>query len=153
LSSLVKNRVVVPHFHVMIWPRSTEQQKLRELYALNLTEQDLRERIIAPYEDGRSITWSGRTLPPGDVLNVTVTQTDHPLQYRSFEAYEALKSGKDVTNDWINGAPRESVSARDHVPQTLTDPQRVMVVHGRNLPARDAMFIFLRSIGLAPIEW
>jgi predicted nucleotide-binding protein len=28
-----------------------------------------------------------------------------------------------------------------------------MVVHGRNLVARDAMFIFLRALGLSPIEW
>jgi predicted nucleotide-binding protein with TIR-like domain len=28
-----------------------------------------------------------------------------------------------------------------------------MVVHGRNLRARDAMFMFLRTLGLDPIEW
>mgnify|MGYP000485185991 CR=1 FL=1 len=31
--------------------------------------------------------------------------------------------------------------------------KKVFVVHGRNLDVRDAMFGFLRTIGLEPIEW
>ena len=33
------------------------------------------------------------------------------------------------------------------------DPRRVFVVHGRNKAARDAMFAFLRALGLQPMEW
>ncbi len=33
------------------------------------------------------------------------------------------------------------------------DPHKIFVVHGRNVAARDAMFTFLRAIGLQPIEW
>lgn len=33
------------------------------------------------------------------------------------------------------------------------DPRSVFVVHGRDLPARDAMFSFLRTLGLDPQEW
>src|SRR5712691_5313315 len=33
------------------------------------------------------------------------------------------------------------------------DRRRVFVIHGRNEPARRALFELLRSIGLDPIEW
>jgi predicted nucleotide-binding protein with TIR-like domain len=35
----------------------------------------------------------------------------------------------------------------------MSDHRTVFVVHGRNLPVRDAMFGFLRALGLKPIEW
>jgi predicted nucleotide-binding protein len=46
-------------------------------------------------------------------------------------------------------------SARTDAGAPATEPDRraVFVVHGRNVAARDAMFDFLRALGLLPIEW
>jgi predicted nucleotide-binding protein len=35
----------------------------------------------------------------------------------------------------------------------MQDTRNVFVIHGRNRPARDAMFEFLRAVGLNPLEW
>lgn len=37
--------------------------------------------------------------------------------------------------------------------ETVLDSTKVFVVHGRNALVRDAMFQFLRAVGLKPIEW
>jgi hypothetical protein len=37
--------------------------------------------------------------------------------------------------------------------QTEADPKAVMVVHGRNSAARDAMFAFIQRLGLKPLDW
>lgn len=39
------------------------------------------------------------------------------------------------------------------MPMASPDRRRVFVIHGRNEPARKALFAFLRAIGLDPIEW
>lgn len=39
------------------------------------------------------------------------------------------------------------------MPNVEVDSRKVFVIHGRNEPARKGLFDFLRSIGLAPIEW
>ncbi len=142
-------------FHVMIWPSSTEQQKLGELYAMNITEPQLRERFVEPYELARPITWGGRTLPAGDLGRITITQTESEQVVPPHDEYGVIKSAADVTNDWIKGPPGEKAAEKVEVADEdeRRDPKRVMVVHGRNQAARNAMFTFLRAIGLEPIEW
>jgi predicted nucleotide-binding protein len=50
-------------------------------------------------------------------------------------------------------APRLKASGKFGKETAKKPPNKVFVVHGRDLAAKDAMFTFLRSIGVTPIEW
>ncbi len=64
--------------------------------------------------------------------------------------FTRLKSKKDKTK-----TEQDLVGKAKHAKGGIRMPEKkkVFVVHGRNIAIRDAMFEFLRSIGVEPIEW
>lgn len=143
-------------YHVMIWPGTAREQVGGELYAFDLSEDELRQRFVDKYNAGTPITAGGRTAT--DISSIQIGFTDQEVTdpRRSADRYEVFKRTTDVTDEWITG-PQGGVSgaALGEVGETTQplDPRRVMVVHGRNESARVAMFNFLRALGLQPIEW
>ena len=62
----------------------------------------------------------------------------------------------DVTNDILTSYPGSELEFEPRTNRELrpaTDAREVFVVHGRNLAVRDALFTFLRSMRLDPLEW
>jgi hypothetical protein len=136
----------------MIWPKSPRQQTLRELYAFNLDEDTLRKLFIEPYDVGRPITWSGRSLDGGDVSYLKVSETAAPFNEdnvrNTHNEYEAFTSGRDVTNDWITGPPGSGKAPAREDPDPLATVlhlcKRFDVVArqlGRRRTGRDALEI------------
>lgn len=81
------------------------------------------------------------------VMKIPWLKTKAPI-IKETQPVEA-KSSKTITAD---KQPSKNAEKEDMV-NIVEDPTKVFVVHGRNDNANKAIFSFLRSIGLKPLEW
>jgi predicted nucleotide-binding protein len=75
----------------------------------------------------------------------------HGFQFKDdqFNRIKKSKYSKPITTDKNQSKNAE----KEEMVSTAEDPAKVFVVHGRNDNANKAIFSFLRSIGLRPLEW
>lgn len=146
-------------FHVTI-TSSRDARFDGPLRAVDLSEDRLLEEFVELYRLGGSLTWRGRTVDPDDIVRVRVFRTEgswtewldtHPSARPDWD--EFLERGyEDVTRQYIDEQP-DPQGTSNKGRRSARSRRRVLVIHGRNEKARQAMFTFLRALDVQPIEW
>jgi predicted nucleotide-binding protein len=157
-------------FHVRL---NRKSNRSHDEVKLDLSREELEEQFLRRYREGRAILIGGVVVPVDDIGYLKVSQTDLPsddllpeirrareqsnvIAVGISDEWELARSANDVTDDLIKDPPGSQLP-EEPVAQVGAgegpDPRVVFVVHGRNAAARSALFDFLRSIGLHPLEW
>ena len=163
-----ENPVPVKYFHVRVTRNSDSS---RTYVRLDLSEEQLEERVLLPYREGRPIVIGGTTIPIGDIKQIRINTTEESaetirlrvraqmresrfISFSTPEDWYVADYGPEATDDFITGPPGTCASAiTENSAMVSPRVEDVFVVHGRDSQLRDSVFVFLRAIGLHPLEW
>ena len=158
------------YYHVRI--RIKTEPAVDYVY-LDFSREDLEDRVISPYRDGRTLFLGGMIIAPIDLLEILITQTsqDSTQVRKQIESknisgiarasighsmnWRIADAGENITDQLIQSRPGVEMKDVDAIKdeQPMPDHRTVFVVHGRNGVAKNALCDFLRAIDLRPLEW
>ena len=154
------------YYHIDIW----DVAHVIVARHINLEWDLVRDRVLPAYRRGALLTLDGRTVATRTIRRIRILETPSevnpgtPHDDKCLRAlgYTYSTEEQDITNQWITGPPGEEAALEREADMTTRHPsdihpdldaREVFVIHGRNAPARDAMFAFLRALELHPLEW
>jgi predicted nucleotide-binding protein len=156
-------------YHVRI---TTKSKRAHALTRTDMLRGELEERFLRPYYEGAPIVIGGHVVPPNDLDHIRISRTreSSPQIIPRLKAEDRMSavgfiggpsydwrvadSGEDLTDKLITRPPGGiEFSPAVQPSDNPVDKSIVFVVSGRDLAARNAMFSFLRSIHLNPLEW
>ena len=143
------------YFHVWLQPNTQDYMLVADL-VLNLSFEELEHRFLFPYRKGEPLINKGETVVKDNIGHLRIYCSSKFLGRTQYMPHRLTDFAQEITDQLITGPPgwdseENKVSPEESRPQK--ESRNVFIVHGRNLVARDALFEFLRSLDLHPMEW
>ncbi|WP_338826113.1 hypothetical protein MTBGP_04230 [Moorella thermoacetica] len=107
------------YYHVRITQKSTKKDEVK----VDLTEEQMLQRVVVPYEQGESITISGKTITPNNIDRIRINRSKENageiikqikiedrlspiiLLRGPSDEWRAADRAEDVTDQYIKGPP------------------------------------------------
>ncbi len=156
-------------YHVRITSKDP-QRRQHDALALDKEAGWIEEHIAAPRREGRDIFIDGQVFSWDSIDKILITETDQTSeqllpQIRAHrqsnpgvawipDGWYVASDGRDVTEQFITGPPGTGPRTDASKAATFAGNRKaIMVIYGHDKPANDALFDWLRAIGLQPREW
>jgi predicted nucleotide-binding protein len=155
-------------YHVQIHHKHSVDE-----FKINLTEEELMERIIKPYGAGQPIVINGTTIKLELILRIKIYETAELLDkkvddvkrkrltehspyaiFNSAPEWVAMETGTNVTDKFITAAPGHMRDKQQEPQKKNGDKsqrEKVFIVHGHDNALKDEVSVFLSALQLDPI--
>lgn len=157
------------YYHVRI---TTKSDRGHDEVKLDLSKEQLTERILNPYESGTNIIVNGKSIESNDIERIKLNRTNEDSlrllpQIRadrrasssvavgiSDEWYVTTK-GEDVTDELIKGSPgykkSEKTTGKSKEDNIIAKNKNVFIVHGHDEEMKQSVARTLEKLDLEPI--
>ena len=143
----------------------------------NLSKNELEEKIITPYEEGKIIFVNGTSINSCEIYRIHIRKTSETYEQISQKLYQeeaiarrnsasrgvlditpyrnyenAFWKGEDVLGNFILGPPGYKIMKEIKLnKENHTDINKVFIVHGHSEEMKQSVARFIEKLGLEPI--
>jgi len=146
----------MPYYHVVIGLKSTPR---RGAFEINLTEQDLRKRMVEPYNKGEVFKCGAVVVDQDSISYIRITKSKQRLFLASLfldpksegyfaSCWEDIVQEEDVTDEFIKKLPQIE---KEMLEEGMPGSANVFIVHGRNHKPMKELKTMLKDFGLKSV--